>query len=404
MDKNVFSVTQLTQFLKGLLREEEILQDLWVAGEISNFYRHSSGHCYFTLKDARATLKGVLFRSQAREVPFALDNGLDVLARGTIDIYESRGEYQLYIQEMEPAGVGALHLAFQQLKERLEKEGLFQDEYKKAIPRFPKTIGVVTSPTGAAIRDILSVLQRRHSGIHVLIAPSRVQGEEAGREIVKALASLQEEKVDVIILTRGGGSIEEMWPFNEEIVARSIYDSSIPVISAVGHERDFTISDFVADYRAPTPSAAAEIVSQPRAQIQEQLQGLEQRLKRSMDGTVQARTLELRRLIESRVLQNPEEIVERRSERLDDLERRITEQIRYRVELQEERFATMMARLEGVSPLNTLARGYCVCQDPQSHKVYKKAEELTPGDLVEMVFMKGRAQAFVKDLTIDGSS
>jgi len=255
---DIYSVSQITRFIKNRLEAE--FPDVWVEGEISNLRTPVSGHIYFTLKDDSAQIQVVMFRSRANTIKFDLEDGLKVLVRGKVTVYEPRGNYQIIGQKIEPRGLGALQLAFEKLKQKLSEEGLFDKEKKKPIPELPQKIGIVTSPTGAAIRDILNILDRRFSGINILIAPSRVQGEEATAEIAEGIENLNKySDIDLIIVTRGGGSLEDLWPFNEEIVARAIYRSKIPVISAVGHEIDFTISDFVADLRAPTPSAAAEI-------------------------------------------------------------------------------------------------------------------------------------------------
>jgi exodeoxyribonuclease VII large subunit len=257
--KKIFSVSELSQGIKNLIERE--YPDVWVTGEVSNFRAAASGHLYFTLKDATAQLRAVCFRNQARYLKFKPQDGISVIARGHLSVYEARGEYQLYVEYLEPAGLGALQLAFEQLKQKLAAEGLFDIARKKPLPLLPRAIGVVTSPTGAVIRDILRILRRRFRNMNVLIYPVKVQGEGAAEEIVEGVKYLnREQNVDVIIVGRGGGSIEDLWAFNEEVVARGIAASGIPVISAVGHETDFTIADFVADLRAPTPSAAAELV------------------------------------------------------------------------------------------------------------------------------------------------
>ena len=257
--KKIFSVSELSQGIKNLLERE--YPDVWVTGEVSNFRAAASGHLYFTLKDATAQLRAVCFRNQARYLKFKPQDGISVIARGHLSVYEARGEYQLYVEYLEPAGLGALQLAFEQLKQKLAAEGLFDTARKKPLPLLPRTIGVVTSPTGAVIRDILRILRRRFRNMNVLIYPVKVQGEGAAEEIVEGVKYFnREQNVDVMIVGRGGGSLEDLWAFNEEVVARAIAASGIPVISAVGHETDFTIADFVADLRAPTPSAAAELV------------------------------------------------------------------------------------------------------------------------------------------------
>ncbi len=396
MDKKVLTVSELTGYLQGVLRREELLNDLWISGEISNFHRHHSGHCYFTLKDEGSRLRAVLFKSQAQKIKFNLENGLDVMARGHIDIYLQRGEYQLYVQELQPEGVGALHLAFEQLKKKLEGEGLFAEERKKALPPFPQKVGVISSESGAAIKDILAVFQRRSAGTSLLLAPARVQGDGAGDEIAAALEKITRSDVEVIIVTRGGGSLEELWAFNEEVVARAISKCSLPVISAVGHERDFTIADFVADCRAPTPSAAAEMVVPDQREIARNIVEQERRLEKGLFDLLQRRSQELDRLKNNRVFLRPcEEIVSRRRQILDDLEQKmVTRTIHYH-QMEKERLQTRVARLEGLSPLKILGLGYSICTDPAGEKVYKDARQLKKDDPIRVILSRGKAQARV---------
>lgn len=277
-ERKVLTVSEITGRIKALLEME--FSSVWIEGEISNFTRATSGHLYFTLKDENAQLRCVCFRGNARTLRFELEDGLKVLARGKLSIYERRGEYQLYVELLEPVGVGALQLAFEQMKAKLQAEGLFDSSRKKPLPLYPRTVGVVTSPTGAAIRDILRILKRRHEGVDVLIYPVKVQGEGSAQEIVGGIQYFSRERnVDVVIVGRGGGSIEDLWAFNEEIVARAIAASTVPIISAVGHEVDFTIADFVADLRAPTPSAAAEIVSEAKVVITKSIMRLAEQLE-----------------------------------------------------------------------------------------------------------------------------
>jgi len=280
-DRKVYTVSEITGRIKGLLEAE--FASVWVEGEISNFTRAASGHLYFTIKDDSAQLRCVCFRTFARGIRFRLEDGLKVVARGSLSIYERRGEYQLYVEVVEPVGIGALQLAFEQLKAKLQAEGLFETARKKPLPMYPQTIGVVTSPTGAAIQDILRILKRRNESINVLIYPAKVQGEGAAQEIVQGIQYFnREQDVDVLIVGRGGGSIEDLWAFNEEPVARAIAASKIPVISAVGHEIDFTIADFAADLRAPTPSAAAEIVASAKDEISKHVMRLFGQMENSL--------------------------------------------------------------------------------------------------------------------------
>ncbi len=396
MDKKVLTVSELTRYLQGVLRREELLSDLWISGEISNFHRHHSGHCYFTLKDKESQLRVVLFKNQAQKVRFNLENGLDVMARGHIDIYRQRGEYQLYVQEIQPEGVGALHLAFEQLQQKLEEEGLFAEERKRALPPFPQKVGVISSESGAAIKDILAVFQRRSAGTSLLLAPARVQGEGAGEEIAAALEKISLSDVDVIIITRGGGSLEELWAFNEEVVARAIFNCSLPVISAVGHERDFTIADFVADCRAPTPSAAAEMVVPDQREIARNIVEQERRLEKGLFDLLQRRRQELERLVKNRVFLRPrEEIIARRQQVLDDLEQKMVTRVGHYHQMEKERLQTRVARLEGLSPLKILGLGYSICSDPAGDRVFKDARQLKKGDQIRVILSRGKAQARV---------
>ncbi len=396
MNKTVLTVSELTSYLQGVLRREELLSDLWVAGEISNFHRHHSGHCYFTLKDKESRLRAVFFKNQVEKIKFNMENGLDVMARGYIDIYKQRGEYQLYVQEMEPAGIGALHLAFEQLKKKLEEEGLFSEDRKKPLPPFPQKVGVVSSASGAAIRDILAVFQRRSAGTSLLLAPARVQGEGAGEEIATALEKLARTDVDVIIVTRGGGSLEELWAFNEEVVARAIFACSKPVISAVGHERDFTIADFVADTRAPTPSAAAEMVVPDHRQIIKDIGDFQRRLKKGLLDLLERRKQELERLGQKRIFLRPqEELIERRRQHLDDLESKMITRVRHDQQMEKERLQTRVARLEGLSPLKILGLGYSICTDPTGEMVYKDSRQLKTDDQIKVILSRGQADARV---------
>ena len=390
--RKIYSVSQLSIEIRDLLERRFI--DVWVEGEISNFKTSAAGHLYFTLKDDRAQLPAVCFRNSARLLRFRPENGKLFRARGRVSTYEGRGEYQLIVEVLEPAGLGALQLAFEQLKEKLEKEGLFRSDRKRPIPAFPRKIGVVTSTKSAALRDILTVLKRRHNAINVLIFPAEVQGEGASLQIMEGIDYLSRSTdVDVIVIARGGGSMEDLWAFNEERVARAIVRARKPVISAVGHEVDFTISDFVADLRAPTPSAAAEIVIQSKEEISQRVKQLEGRL----EGVIRSRIVERRHFLASKVGSRgfvvAETRIRRMAQRVDDLTFRL-EQIgrtgafirsrAHRVEICEQRlsnavhqrlkkchqaFAGIAHTLEALSPLAVLERGYAICLTPEGHVI-----------------------------------
>jgi exodeoxyribonuclease VII large subunit len=316
--RKIYSVSELSQQIRNLLEKE--FPDVWVVGEVSNFRAASSGHLYFTLKDESAQIRAVCFRNQARYLKFRPQDGISVIARGHLSVYETRGEYQLYIEYLEPAGLGALQLAFQQLKEKLAGEGLFDPGRKKPLPLLPRTVGVVTSPTGAVIRDILRVLRRRFRNMNVMLCPVKVQGEGAAEEIVEGIKTLNRQTgVDVIIVARGGGSLEDLWAFNEEIVARAIAASKIPIISAVGHETDFTIADFVADLRAPTPSAAAELVVRGKQEFVNDFRTRAQRMSHIIRLSLSEARRRFTELRMHRVFQTLQTRLGERAQRLDEL-------------------------------------------------------------------------------------
>lgn len=421
------SVSELTARIKILLEGEFL--ELWVEGEISNFRRHTSGHWYFTLKDEGAMLRAASFRNQNRLIRFTPEDGLMVRAHGRLSLYEARGEYQLIVEYLEPVGVGALQLGFEQLKRRLAGEGLFETERKRPLPLLPRSVGVVTSPTGAAVRDILRVIRRRNEAMNVLIAPARVQGEGAAREIARAIELLnQVETVDVIIVGRGGGSVEDLWCFNEEEVARAIFHSRAPVISAVGHETDFTIADFVADLRASTPSAAAEIVTAARDEISAHLLGLKEAMTTAMRYRLLERRNQVQELESSRAFDDVHHQIRRAAQRFDeavygmesalrqrlkqrrarlngtalrlrdtDIRRQViaqgralallTQRLRAgeRLALDDhrERFVIAAGKLQALSPLAVLGRGYAIAFDARGH-IIKRADDVQAGERVRI--------------------
>lgn len=398
MQRKIYSVSEISLQIRDLLERRFI--DIWVEGELSNCKTSTAGHLYFTLKDDRAQLPAVCFRNAARLLRFRPENGKLFRARGRVSTYEGRGEYQLIVEVLEPAGLGALQLAFEQLKEKLEKEGLFKPERKRPIPAFPRKIGIVTSPKSAALRDILTVLKRRHNAINVLIFPAEVQGDGASLQVMEGIDYLSRSTdVDVIIVARGGGSMEDLWPFNEERVARAIVRSRKPVISAVGHEVDFTICDFVADLRAPTPSAAAEIVIKSKAEIADRVRQLETRLSSLMRYRLSALRNFLSSKVGSRGFVVAETRIRRMAQRVDDLAFRLEQCGRnrafirtraHRVELCEQRLAASIHRalknwhqafariahtLDALSPLAVLERGYAICLSPDG-KVVRSAQNV----------------------------
>lgn len=378
------SVSQLTRRIRGHI--ENAFFDVWVKGEISNFKKASSGHCYFNLKDANAQLRAVMFKGAISKLKFELKDGLEILLHGTVTIYEARGEYQLVSDTAEPLGTGALQLAFDQLKKKLQSEGLFDTKFKKPLPHLPKRIGVITSPTGAVIKDILNVIGRRFREREVLILPTSVQGEKAAPEIVSALNSAVEwnsthpdRKIEVLIVGRGGGSLEDLWPFNEEIVARAIFDCPIPIISAVGHETDVTICDFVADLRAPTPSAAAELVI-PRKEDLSQLVTIQKtRLTSLFKKHLLQTRLHLGHL--SNRLIDPRERIRHMKEKFQVLEQKLSSQFQNRLKLLRKRLENNIQMLHSLSPLKVLGRGYSLTRTAEK-KIIHSINEVAPGQII----------------------
>lgn len=324
MEQRYLTVVALTRYIKRKFDADPHLQDCYVKGEISNFKQHSSGHMYFTLKDDKARILAVMFARDNRHMKFQPENGMQVLIRGDLSVYEASGQYQIYIKEMKPDGVGELFLAYEQLKEKLTKEGLFSQSAKKTLPKYPKTVGVITSPTGAAIRDIVSTIKRRFPIANILLLPALVQGEQAASSIARAIEKANTiDAIDVLIVGRGGGSIEELWAFNEEIVARAIFTSEIPIISAVGHETDFTIADFVADLRAPTPTGAAELAVPHIDDLLERILNRKSRMLRTMKEKLSSQKVKLSRINRSYAFRYPHKLYEQKLEQLD----RRTEQL-----------------------------------------------------------------------------
>ncbi len=368
----IYTVTQITKEVKLVL--ESAFPQVWIEGEISNFKLHSSGHMYFALKDAESVLNCAFFKGSNQGLKFQIKDGMKVLCFGRIGFYNKTGQSQLYVDKVEPRGVGDLQLAFEQLKERLQKEGLFDEAHKKPIPMLPSKIGIVTSPTGAAIRDILHILKRRFNDIEVLIYPVKVQGSGAAGEIAEAINGLNRMKgIDVLILARGGGSLEDLWAFNEEETARAIYDSNIPVISAVGHEIDYTIADFVADMRAPTPSAAAELVIANKEDLADKLESLVRILRKY-----------------------PLEAVERYSQEIDDLRRRMDSHIDHAIEIGTEQLNSLVGMLDALSPLAILKRGYSITQ--ARGKLLRDVKGIKTGDIIETRLAGGRLTSEVKEI------
>jgi len=436
-ERRVLTVTEATEQIKDTLESEFFA--MHVQGEVSNYKRHQSGHWYFTLKDSHSQLRAVFYRQWNRLMRFEPENGLEVRLRGRLSVYEPRGEYQIVVEVMEPLGVGALQLAFEQQVKRLAAEGMFDEERKRKLPLLPRRVGIVTSPVGAALRDVLQILERRNRGIDIIITPVRVQGASAAQEIVDAIRLLNKHakrpgnEIDVIIVGRGGGSIEDLWAFNEEPVARAIYESEIPIVSAVGHETDYTIADFVADYRAPTPSAAAEIVAAESSDLAARIEYLQSGLARAMNHSLILRKSQLRDLVESRgfagtattvlslsakcrelekraaealrtrvrnsasSLQDAKRRLEAtdfraliaiKSSRLDALDQRLDRAVQRRLDAERHSLAVAASKLDMLSPLAVLGRGYALVKDETGNLV-SRAAMVEPGQKLELRFEDG---------------
>ncbi len=433
--KRYLTVSALTKYIKRKFDYDPHLQDIWVRGEISNFKSHSRGHMYFTIKDENARIQAVMFSSQNRAINFTPEDGMKVLLRGEITVYEPSGGYQIYVKEMQPDGIGNLYLAFEELKKRLDEEGLFLERYKKPIPLYPQFVGVITSPTGAAIRDILTTIKRRYPIANVIIFPALVQGTGAAKSIAESIRKANEmENVDVLIVGRGGGSIEELWAFNEEIVAREIFHSRVPIISAVGHETDTTISDFVADLRAPTPTAAAELavphiaelaekisVRQARllrsirenlntqrdrlqslqksyafrypknlyAQKEQQLDRLYERFEKVTERTIELKQDQYKTLILRLSHQHPEEKLRLAKEQMIQLEKTLQKEFRHGLKQRNQEFAAMVSKLNALSPLKIMERGYSIAYNHEN-RLLKSIQSVEPGDLLTVRVQDGQ--------------
>jgi exodeoxyribonuclease VII large subunit len=391
------TVAELTEQIKDLV--EAGFPAVWVAGEISNFARPQSGHCYLTLKDEEAQLRAVVWRNVAAHVRFELHDGLEVICRGRVEVYPPRGTYQLIIEAIEPRGLGALELALRQLREKLAREGLFDPGRKRPLPEFVRQIAVVTSPTGAAIRDFLQVLRRRWRGADVLILPARVQGESAAEEIAAAIAAANRltRPIDVLVVTRGGGSLEDLWSFNEEVVVRAIAASRIPVISAVGHEIDVTLSDLAADVRALTPSEAADLVAPAAEEFFNILDQLKKRLTVALKTQAQAARARLDAVARHAIFRRPYQQVFERARLLDDLGARLHRAMKIHLQTARQRAAATAARLESLSPLAVLGRGYSLTQHADG-RVVRSAAELAHGQRILTRFAIGRAMSRVEEI------
>jgi len=388
------SVSDLTNLVRETLTENKLLANVWVSGEVSNFKAHTSGHCYFTLKDERASMRMVMWRSRASTLSFRPVDGMKVLARGSISVYERDGNYQLYVDQLEPDGLGSLYLAFEQLKQKLQAEGLFRAERKRPLPRFPRTVAVLTSPTGAAVRDIVTVMQRRWALTHVLVVPVVVQGAEAAPSIVEGLTLAGAlDEVEVVILGRGGGSLEDLWAFNDERVARAIVNCRVPVVSAVGHETDVTIADLVADLRAPTPSAAAELVVPDKQELGRRLTQLQARMAKGVGGKMSSLRQYLDYLAMKFKAASPAGTITARQQAAQGLRLRMDSAVRRVLERSRAEVSQQSMRLEAMSPLKVLARGYSLTR--LGALILKSEQDVMIGDTLTTTLATGTIRSVV---------
>lgn len=396
----VLSVSQLNRYIKMNFDADENLANIFISGEISNFTNHyRTGHLYFTLKDDSAAVRAVMFNSSAKRLKFMPEDGMKVIARGRVSVYEASGQYQLYVDDMQPDGVGALNLAYEQLKEKLQKEGLFSEHHKKPLPPYPEKVGVITSPTGAAVRDIINVLGRRFPYSEIVFCPVLVQGEGAHLQLTDAVNLFNSERAaDVIIIGRGGGSIEDLWEFNDEGLARAVYNSEIPVISAVGHETDFTICDFVADMRAPTPSAAAELAVPDANELQYALSALKNRMFLNVSSGIADRRSRLEYLTSKGALKSPDEMLSNRSQRLDTAFSKMLSSYENRIGGKKVEFISAATALSKLDPMSVLMRGFAFVSDKNGKNVYS-SQALAKGDKINVRFHDGSAVCEVKEIT-----
>lgn len=395
---HIFTVEELTLYIKHKLTSDDNLLDIWIQGEISNFVHHTSGHFYFTLKDERSQIPCAMFRWANEALKFKLEDGMKVIAKGSIDVYSPQGRYNFVVSEVHPKGIGELYLKYLQLKERLAKEGLFDVKFKKTMPRFPGRVGIITSPTGAALQDIVNIMRRRFPFTEVLLVPTLVQGENAGEDIVRSIHLLNDfGDVNVAIVGRGGGSIEDLWPFNEEIVARAIFESEVPIISAVGHETDFTIADFVADLRAATPSAAAELVVPDKTEIIRQIIALQDAMLQSMRSMLDVQE---NRLEGSRTALKPRLLMDRiiqYQQRTDDFTSKLMMRIEHKLEICRSRYDALNEMLDAVSPLATLRRGYSITLKMPEESIVDTVENVGSGDDVKVILQDGEMKCKVEE-------
>ncbi|MBD3287386.1 exodeoxyribonuclease VII large subunit [candidate division KSB1 bacterium] len=397
VEPKIHTVSEITREIKILL--ETNFEYVLVEGEISNLKRHSSGHFYFSLKDKEAQIPCVMWRSRNQQLRFTAEDGMKVIAHGRISLYEKRGAYQLDVFKMQPAGIGELQFALEQLKQKLHEEGLFEEEHKKPVPMFPARIGIVTSPTGAAIKDLVNVINRRSPGTELILNPVKVQGDDAAPEIARAIEEFNEYgQVDVLVVGRGGGSLEDLWAFNEEIVARAIFNSKIPVISAVGHEIDYSISDFVADLRAPTPSAAAELAVPDRQELQSKIRYMLQKMVTRIHSEISFNQEKIKNIVNSYAFRRPADMVRQYEQRLDELTRALETSQKHRLRLLRERTDSITQKLNAINPEAIFKRGYSICYNKEDGSIVRKAKQLAPHDKINVKFSSGDISGTVDEV------
>ena len=400
--KMILSVTQINEYIRALISKDEVLSMIMVRGEISNLTFHRSGHIYFTLKDETSVLKSVMFRSSAQRVKFALKEGMNVIVYGRISLYTPSGQYQLYAEDIQPDGIGALYIAYEQIKERLAKEGLFDQSRKKPIPKIPMTVGIITSPTGAAIHDMINVMGRRFPLTKLLLYPALVQGDNAHRSLIAGIEYFNKtHSADVIIIGRGGGSMEDLWAFNNVDLAYAISRSEIPVISAVGHESDFTICDFVTDLRAPTPSAAAELAVPNSLSVRNDINKSISEIEKKLILQIQQYRKQIQILSSSRVLASKEELLDAYKMRVNLLSDKLDSDMQNILKDKKHHLSISCAKLQAISPLNTLGRGYAMVQNNQ-HEVISTVERICNNDVIDISFVDGSLKAVVKEINKTG--
>jgi len=392
MKYDAISVTDLNKYIKNKISDDEMLNNVFVKGEISNFKNHYTGHLYFTLKDENSLIKCIMFKGYAERLKFVPKDGMKIVVYGTVSVFERDGVYQIYVKAMQEDGMGDLYTKYEELKAKLEKEGLFSEVYKKKIPLMPKVVGVLTSQTGSVIRDIINVSTRRNPNVYIRLFPVPVQGPGAAEKIAYGIKLMNEKKLaDVLIIARGGGSLEDLWPFNEEVVARAIFDSKLPVISAVGHETDFTIADFVADLRAPTPSAAAELAVSDIFEIKNKLNTYENRFRLSLKKKIELMRLRYEKVISSRVFKDPKKNINDNYLKIDTYIKQMVNSIEHMKKDKTTNYIKLVSKLDALSPLKTLARGYSLTE--LNGKIVNSSKDLKENDEVDLKFFDGSKKA-----------